>query len=144
VKFLADAAKRGGNGLRFNYLRNTLAHKVLGLPRSQRLTSGTDLELVRRTGKRMKTECLEARVSASLLRYPRVGVVVPKHGRNITDRNRVKRQLRELARVRLVPAVGSVDLLLRAEPGAYSARFDELARQVDAIADWISQATARN
>jgi len=59
----------------------------------------------------MQTECLEARVSASLLLHPRVGVVVPKHGRNIVDRNRTKRRLRELVRLRLLPVIGRVDLL---------------------------------
>jgi ribonuclease P protein component len=92
----------------------------------------------------MKTECLEARVSASLLCYPRIGVVVPKHGRNIVDRNRLKRRLRELARVRLLPVIGSVDLLLRAEPEAYTVSFDELVRQVNAMADWISRTAAQN
>lgn len=86
----------------------------------------------------MKTECLDARVSASLLRYPRIGVVVPKHGRTIVDRNRTKRRLREIVRLRLLPVVEGVDVLLRAEPQAYTATFDQLLYQVEAIAGWIS------
>ena len=49
----------------------------------------------------MQTERLEARASASLLLHPRVGVVVPKYRRDIVDRNRTKRQLRELVRTRI-------------------------------------------
>jgi ribonuclease P protein component len=86
----------------------------------------------------MLTECLEARVSASLLLHPRVGVVVPKHGRNIVNRNRTKRRLRELIRLRVLPVIGRVDLLVRAKPEAYRSSFDELAAQVDAIASWAS------
>ena len=86
----------------------------------------------------MQTECLEARASASLLPHSRVGVVVPKHGRNIVDRNRTKRRLRELVRLRLLPAIGRVDLLVRAKPEAYRSTFDELAAQVDVIASWAA------
>jgi ribonuclease P protein component len=82
----------------------------------------------------MQTEHLEARASASLLRYARVGVVVPKYKRNIVERNRVKRRLRELARTRLLPVLGSVDLLIRAKPSAYGSGFPELACEVDQIA----------
>jgi ribonuclease P protein component len=86
----------------------------------------------------MQTECLEARVSVSLLPHPRVGVVVPKHGRNIVDRNRAKRRLKELARLRLLPVIGRVDLLIRAKPEAYRSTFDDLSAQVDVIASWVA------
>jgi len=86
----------------------------------------------------MHTERLEARASASLLLHPRVGVVVPKYRRNIVDRNRTKRQLRELARTRVLPLLGSVDVLVRAKPEAYGASFDQLAVEVDVIAKWAA------
>jgi ribonuclease P protein component len=86
----------------------------------------------------MQTECLEARVSASLLPHSRVGVVVPKHGRNIVDRNRTKRRLKELVRLRVLPVIGRVDLLLRARPEAYRSTFDELAAQIDTVASWVA------
>ena len=91
----------------------------------------------------MQTEYLEARVSASLLLYARVGIVVPKHGRDIVDRNRTKRRLREIARVRLLPVVSGVDVLLRAKPQAYEANFDQLASQIDMIASWASTVTTK-
>jgi ribonuclease P protein component len=90
----------------------------------------------------MQTECLEARASASLLPHSRVGVVVPKHGQNIVDRNRTKRRLRELVRLRLLPVIGRVDLLLRAKPEAYRSTFDELGAQVDTIATWAAGVAA--
>jgi ribonuclease P protein component len=86
----------------------------------------------------MQTERLDARVSASLSFRARVGVVVPKYRRNIVDRNRTKRQLRELARTRILPVVEGIDVLLRARPEAYGAKFDELAVDVDVIAHWAA------
>ena len=86
----------------------------------------------------MQTEHLEARASASLLRYPRVGVVVPKYKRNIVERNRVRRRLRELARIRLLPLLGNMDLLIRAKPSAYDSAFPELASEVDQIARMVN------
>lgn len=90
----------------------------------------------------MQTEHLEARASASLLRYARVGVVVPKYKRNIVERNLVKRRLRELARIRLLPVLGNVDLLIRAKPSAYGSGFPDLATEVDQIAGMVNSAIA--
>jgi ribonuclease P protein component len=87
----------------------------------------------------MQTERLDARASASLLLHPRVGVVVPKYRRNIIDRNRTKRRLRELARTRMLPILGRIDVLLRAKPEAYGASFDQLSVEVDAIAQWATR-----
>ena len=86
----------------------------------------------------MQTERLDARASASLLLHPRVGVVVPKYRRNIIDRNRTKRRLRELARTRMLPMLGRIDVLLRAKPEAYGASFDQLSVEVDAITQWAT------
>lgn len=139
VKFLAVAGRKGGNGSRSNYRRNTPAHSTLSFPRRLRLTSETDLEVVRRTGKRIQTERLEARASASLLPHPRVGIVVPKHRRSIVDRNRVKRRLRELVRTRLLPNLDRrIDLLIRAKPDAYNATFQDLAVDVVSIGQWAA------
>ena len=83
-------------------------------------------------------ERLEARASASLLLHARVGVVVPKYRRNVVERNRTKRQLRELARTIILPVAGRVDVLLRAKPEAYGASFDQLTVEVDTIAQWVA------
>lgn len=139
VKFLAAAARRDANGSPSNCRRNTLAPRTLGFPRSSRLTSEADLEAVRRTGKRMQTERLEARASASLLLHPRVGVVVPKHRHKIVERNRVKRRLRELVRIKLLPGLEGIDVLIRAKPEAYDSSFAQLAGDVGTIGEWASR-----
>ncbi len=61
----------------------------------------------------------------------RVGIVVPKHKHSGVERNLVKRRLRELARLRLLPVLPGGAVLLRARPEAYGASFDALARDVE-------------
>jgi hypothetical protein len=120
------------------------------------LARASEIELVKRTGKRVKTGVLDVRVAASPSSRAQVGVIVPKYKRTIVERNRLRRRLRELVRVRLLPvlerkmeraehsstehsvAEQSVEdtpraVLIRALPTAYSATFDGLARDVDTI-----------
>jgi len=69
-------------------------------------------------------------VNASLLHSGRVGIVVPKHGHRIVDRNRLRRRLSELVRTELLAHIGRTDLLIRALPEAYRASFDALRDDV--------------
>jgi ribonuclease P protein component len=85
---------------------------------------------VAREGKRIRTEHLELRAVASLLHHPRVGFIVPKHGQSSVARNRLKRRLREIARLELLPGLPPVDVVIRARREAYAARFDALAAQL--------------
>jgi ribonuclease P protein component len=87
----------------------------------------------------MQTERLEARASASLLPHPRAGIVVPKHRHKIVERNRVKRRLRELVRITLLPGLQGFDVLIRARPEAYDSSFAQLAGDVAAIGEWMSR-----
>lgn len=65
---------------------------------------------------------------------PRLGVVVPLHGHNAVERNRLQRQLREIARREWLPGARQqgreADLLLRARPAAYDAAFGQLREAV--------------
>jgi ribonuclease P protein component len=99
-------------------------------PRSHRLTRGTQLSLVLREGKRIRTEHLDLRIVASLLHHPRVGFIVPKHGRSIVERNQLKRRLREIVRQNILQRIPSVDMIVRARPEAYSAPFASLEREL--------------
>jgi ribonuclease P protein component len=68
----------------------------------------------------VRTSQFELRVAASPLSYARVGFIVPKHGRDIVDRNRLKRRLREVVRITLLPTLVPHDVVIRALPGAYA------------------------
>ena len=99
-------------------------------PRRRRLTRGTELEAVRREGKRIRTEHLEVRAIASLLPYARVGFVVPKYKHGSVERNQLKRRLREIVRRRVLGELVPADVVIRTLPAAYDAPFDALERQV--------------
>lgn len=77
---------------------------------------------------------MEVFLAPSPVSFCRWGVIVPKHGREIVDRNRVKRRLREIGRRSVLPELKrrgeAVDVLVRARPGAYDADFAVLAREL--------------
>ncbi len=70
----------------------------------------------------------------------RVGLVVPRFKHSAVARNRLKRRLRELARLRLLPSDIAADVVLRIRPDAYAATFESLegdvARALIQLARW--------
>ena len=107
----------------------------LGFPRSRRLTRGAEIQKALREGKRIRARYLDVRIIASPLGHPRIGVIVPRYSRSAVDRNRLKRRLRELIRIRLLPVAPSVDVVIRARVEAYGATFDELGAAIAHVAD---------
>lgn len=67
---------------------------------------------------------------ASLHAFPRVGFVVPKYKHSGVDRNRLKRRLRELIRVDVLPELAPMDLVFRVLPVAYARNFETLRAEV--------------
>lgn len=88
---------------------------------------------MRREGKRVRGSHLELRVAASPLSFARVGFIVPKHGQNSVARNRLKRRLRELVRVTVLPSLVPKDLVIRTLPGAYAVSWAVLSRDVASL-----------
>ncbi len=70
------------------------------------------------------------RATASLHAFPRVGFVVPKYKHSGVDRNRLKRRLRELIRVDVLPELAPMDLVFRVLPIAYARNFETLRAEV--------------
>ena len=62
-----------------------------------------------------------------------MAIVVAKYGHTVVKRNQLRRRLRELARVLLIPKLSGLDLVIRALPSAYTADFKELAAEVEQI-----------
>ena len=99
------------------------------LPRSARLRSGRDITEVLRRGRRLRAGPLDVFVAPSAADRSRFGLVVPRHGRTVVARNRLKRRLREIVRCEWSPAVqpsAPVDLIVRARPDAYEHGFESL------------------
>lgn len=89
----------------------------------------------------MKSGLLDVRVTASPSLCARVGIIVPKHGHIIVERNRLRRRVREIIRVRMLPVLSlapPADVLVRALPRAYSASFEMLEREIDGIVARLS------
>ena len=58
---------------------------------------------------------------------PRIGLIVPRFKHSAVARNQIKRRLRELARLQVLPLSISADIVLRIRPEAYDASFTALA-----------------
>jgi ribonuclease P protein component len=83
-----------------------------------------------REGKRTRTKLLDVRAIASPLAHPRIGIVVPKRRRTTADRNRLKRRLREILRVHVLPGLQPMDVVIYARLEAYDAAFADLQREL--------------
>jgi ribonuclease P protein component len=91
-------------------------------------------------GKHARTTLLDVRAVASPLSHPRIGVVVPKYRHTVVERNRVKRRIRELARIHVLPVAGSIDLVIHARNDAYRASFLELQMDLASVVGRLIQA----
>jgi ribonuclease P protein component len=61
----------------------------------------------------------------------RVGLIVPRFKHSAVARNQLKRRLRELARLHMLPTGIPASVILRVRPDAYDASFDQLLADVD-------------
>ena len=78
----------------------------------------------------MRTASIEARTTASLHAFGRVGFIVPRYRHSAVDRNRLKRRLRELVRTEMLPTLGARDVVLRVVPRAYRLEFEALRQEL--------------
>lgn len=86
----------------------------------------------------MRSASIEARATASLHASGRVGFIVPRYRHSAVDRNRLKRRLRELVRVELLPGLGPRDVVLRVSPRAYRQDFDVLRSEILQLRDRLA------
>jgi ribonuclease P protein component len=69
---------------------------------------------------------------------------VPKHGQTSVARNRLKRRLRELVRVRVLPQLTLQDVVFRTLPSAYAQNWTMLSREIDALLARLPSVAASN
>src|SRR6185295_18449086 len=113
----------------------------LGFARRERLSRKADLVKVLQGGKRVRAPNLDARFLVSPLEHSRVGIVVPRFRHTAVDRNRLKRRLRELVRLHLLPALRarvSVDVAIHARREAYGARPEALRNDLASISAGVA------
>jgi ribonuclease P protein component len=105
------------------------------------VTRTRDIRALFRRGRKKKTSHLDVFFLSSGASEPRLGLVVPKHGRRIVERNRLKRRLREVGRKEILPALReagrTVDVLVRARREAYRASYEQLLRELTEVTEEI-------
>jgi ribonuclease P protein component len=110
------------------------------LPRARWITGSKEIRALMQRGKRSRTAHLDVFAAPSPASLPRVGLIVPRHRQTAVRRNRLKRQLRELIRLELVPQLGcrgaQIDVLVRARREAYQAAFGVLRNE---LVTWMSR-----
>lgn len=136
-KCLAADVRREGSSWQFGYPANTLAPNRYLYSRRQHLPT-RELRSLKEAGSRIRTEHFSVLASISNLSYCRVAVIVPKYGHIIVERNRLRRRLRELVRIDLLPKCTNVDLVLQALPPAYRADFNVLGAEVRTVVERLS------
>jgi ribonuclease P protein component len=114
------------------------------LPRAQRITRSAEIREVFRRGKRSGTAHLDVFDSASPVAHSRVGVVVPKHRHTVVERNLVKRRLREVLRLEVLPRLQAAalarDVIVRARREAYGQSYAVLR---DELVQWTERRCSR-
>ena len=84
---------------------------------------------------------MDVRAIASLRASVRVGVVVPRYKHSAVDRNRLKRQLRELVRLEWLPRLPVMDVVIKAIPPAYERNYDALRDEMRQAAERLARIT---
>ena len=114
------------------------------LPRERRIAHGAEIRDILRRGKRSGTAHLDVFDSPSPVPHPRAGVIVPKYRHSIVERNRVKRRLREVLRLEVLPRLSAAevaaDVLVRAKREAYGTAYGELR---DELVRWTEKRCSR-
>ncbi len=78
---------------------------------------------------------MDVRAIASLRAFVRVGFVVPRYKQSAVARNRLKRRLRELARLEWLPVLPPMDVVVRVIPPAYQRDFEALRAEMRTALD---------
>jgi ribonuclease P protein component len=69
----------------------------------------------------------------------RIGLIIPRFKHTAVLRNQLKRRLRELARIQLVPLTVSMDVVLRIKPDAYEASFAALTKDIEQVLEQLER-----
>ena len=131
----SEAGSRAAGSLDRSQVATTRADRSEHFPRSVRIRRSNEIQAILQQAKRESTRNLEIFFAAPKESFSRFGVIVPKHGQRIVDRNQLKRRLREIGRRRVIPHLSSQgregDVLIRAARSAYRVSFAELEREIN-------------
>jgi len=104
------------------------------LPKLNRLKKKKDLKLVFKKGKGFKEDFLVLKVLKNHLKNSRFGFIVSKAvSKKTTLRNKIKRRLRELVRIKLKKIKKGIDGVLIVQPGLEVKDFWEIEAALNRI-----------
>ncbi|MBC8331539.1 MAG: ribonuclease P protein component [Anaerolineae bacterium] len=101
------------------------------MKRKFRLTKATDFKRVRRSGKSYAHPLVVLVISPNELQISRFGISASKAVGNAVQRNRVKRQLREIIRSELVHITSGWDMVVIARSKITQAHFAEIHQALE-------------
>ncbi|GGO62376.1 ribonuclease P protein component [Nonomuraea cavernae] len=105
------------------------------LPRQTRMRRGKEFEAAIKRGKRAGRPAVVIHLTVSGDETPLIGFVVSRAVGGAVVRNKVKRRLRHLMRDRLDRLPRGSLLVVRANPPAAAARYEQLAAELDLALD---------
>lgn len=121
---------------------------MAGFPRGRRVRRSAEIRAIVAGGRTVEGPTLKvhAVLQPGSASPARAVVVVPGYGRGSVERNRVKRRLRELARLHLfeAPALRGGDFVIRARQGAYGRTFAELRDELLRLLERLSGMNPRS
>lgn len=104
------------------------------LPKANRLKKKKDFEKVLRTGTGLKEDFLILKFVSNNLKKSRFGIIVSlKISKKATIRNRIKRRLRQLIRLKLSEIKKGIDVVLIATPGLETKDFWEIEETINRL-----------
>lgn len=85
-------------------------------------------------GKRRRTDHLDLFTRPSPAGASRLAVIVPRYRHTAVQRNRLRRQLREIGRRQVLPVLARpTDVAVRARAAAYDASFADLSAELTVL-----------
>lgn len=104
------------------------------LPQQYRLKKKKDFERVFKKGKGLKETFLFLKFKKNKLQESRFGFLVSqKVSKKAVERNKVKRRLRELIRLKLPEIKKGIDIVLITKPGLEKKNFQEMEEMVNKL-----------
>ena len=104
------------------------------LPKANRLKKNKDFENVFKKGQGFKEDFLYLKIKKNNLKSSRFGFVVSKKfSQKATDRNKIKRRLRELVRIKLPEIKKGIDGVITIVPGFKINDFWELEEIINRL-----------
>jgi len=104
------------------------------LPKENRLKKNKDFEKVFKEGKGFKEDLLVLKKVKNNLKSSRFGFVVSKtFFKKASLRNKIKRRLRELVRIKLNEIKKGIDVVIIAKPGLETKDFQEIKEIVNKL-----------